>query len=486
MPSPPNVLLLISDQHSKHHLGCYGDELVRTPHLDRLASEGMRFDAAYTASPVCVPARMSFMSCRRPSANRVWTNHHLLHSGTPTWAHSLGAAGVDTALIGRMHFNGPDQRHGFSERPLGEYGAIHPGAPRKGKLFHSIPNTTTGQSRIAVEIAGRGTTSYQAMDELVADFTCDWLKQRASGDAGPFAAVSGFLLPHCPFVAPKDLFDYYYDKVDIPEQPPEQDQPQAVVNFRRHRDILEPLPEERVRVARAAYFGMCEHLDRQIGKILDCLDETGLARNTLVMYVSDHGEMAGEHGCWWKSNYYEGSVGVPMIARWPGEVEEGSSTGEICNLMDLGVTFADLAGAPALPQTDGHSLLKTLRSQDDPNRPGETFSELGPARDDAPSRMIRRGKWKLTKYHDDTPPMLFDLEADPGEWHDLGEDAGHAALRDDLLRAVYDGWDPSHVVAETERLHEDIELVSAWARAATPSSPDSLQIPDDVEDIEVL
>ena len=140
MPSPPNVLLLISDQHSKHHLGCYGDALVRTPHLDRLASEGMRFDAAYTASPVCVPARMSFMSCRRPSANRVWTNHHLLHSGTPTWAHSLGAAGVDTALIGRMHFNGPDQRHGFSERPLGEYGAIHPGAPRKGKLFHSIPN----------------------------------------------------------------------------------------------------------------------------------------------------------------------------------------------------------------------------------------------------------------------------------------------------------------------------------------------------------
>ncbi|MEE2659468.1 MAG: sulfatase-like hydrolase/transferase, partial [Candidatus Latescibacterota bacterium] len=87
----PNVLVLISDQHSKHHLGCYGDDLVRTPHLDRLASEGMRFDNVYCPSPLCVPSRMAFMSCRYPSATKIWTNNHLLHSGTPTWAHALGA-----------------------------------------------------------------------------------------------------------------------------------------------------------------------------------------------------------------------------------------------------------------------------------------------------------------------------------------------------------------------------------------------------------
>ena len=482
----PNVLVLISDQHSKHHLGCYGDELVRTPHLDRLASEGMRFDNVYCPSPLCVPSRMAFMSCRYPSATKIWTNNHLLHSGTPTWAHALGAAGVDTALIGRMHFNGPDQRHGFAERPLGEYGAIHPGARRLGTLFQSIPNTTTGQNRTAVEVAGAGTTSYQVFDERVAETTCDWLRQRVTAGGRPFAAVSGFLLPHCPFVAPRDLFDYYYDRVDVPEQPRAAAQPPAVVNFRRNRGILQPpLPEERIRVARAAYFGMCEHLDRQVGQILDCLDETGLAEDTLVIYVSDHGEMAGEHGCWWKSNYYEGSVGVPMMARWPGEVRPGSMSQEICNLMDLGVTLSDLTGAPALPQADGHSLLRTLRGQDDPARPGETFAELGPARGNAPSRMIRRDRWKLTKYGDDTPPILFDLEQDPGEWHDLGCDPAYAAVRDELLRAVYDKWDAAYVQAESDRLDSDVALISAWGNDYAQPTSDSLAIPQDVEDIDL-
>ncbi|MBT3344520.1 MAG: sulfatase-like hydrolase/transferase [Gemmatimonadetes bacterium] len=486
MSNTPNVLVLISDQHSKHHLGCYGDELVRTPHLDRLASEGMRFDDAYTASPVCTPSRMAFMSCRRPSATQVWSNSHVLHSGTPTWAHALGAGGVDTALIGRMHFNGPDQRHGFAERPLGEYGAIHPGAPRQGApLFSAVPQSTTGQSRVAVEIAGAGTTSYQALDEQVSEATCNWLRQRATGAQKPFAAVAGFLLPHCPFVAPKDLFDYYYDKVDIPEQPSAESQPPAVVNFRRNRGILEPLPEERVRVARAAYYGMCEHLDRQIGHILDCLDDTGLAEDTLVIYVSDHGEMAGEHGCWWKSNYYEGSVGVPMIARWPGEVAAGSASREICNLMDIGVTLADLADAPQLPQADGQSLAKTLRGESDPSRPGQTFSELGPAGGDAPSRMIRRDRWKLTKYGDDTPPMLFDLEADPGEWNDLGRDPTVAGVREDLLRTLCQDWDPAFVAAQSERLAADISLVSAWGRQYAEPTPDTLPIPEGVEDIDL-
>lgn len=476
--------MLMSDQHSKHHLGCYGDSLVRTPHLDRLASEGMRFDDAYAASPVCVPSRMSFMSCRRPSATRVWNNHHLLHSGIPTWAHSLGAADIDTALIGRMHFNGPDQRHGFGERPLGEYGAIHPGAPRVGKLFTSIPTSTTGHCREAVEIAGAGTTSYQAMDELVAARTFDWLKTR--GRKTPFAAVSGFLLPHCPFIAPRDLFDYYYDKVDVPEQPSAESQPAAVVNFRRNRGILAPpLPQERVRVARAAYFGMCEHLDRQIGKVLDCLDETGLADNTLVIYDSDHGEMAGEHGCWWKSNYYEGSVGVPMVARWLGEISPGSSSNEICNLMDLGVTLINLIEAPALPPADGHSLSKTLRSQGDPDRPGETYSEHGPTPNDAPSRMIRRGKWKLTKYADDRAPILFDFDADPGEWHDLGEDPAPAPIRDELLRAVYDGWDPAFVRAASARLQVDMDLLSSWRRTVAEPTLDSLAVPENGEDIDL-
>ncbi len=117
----PNILILMSDQHSKHVLGSYGDGLVRTPNLDALAAAGTRFTAAYCPAPLCGPSRMSFLTARRPSANRVRTNEQILSSAIPTWAHALGAVGYETALIGRMHFVGPDQRHGFELRPLGEY-----------------------------------------------------------------------------------------------------------------------------------------------------------------------------------------------------------------------------------------------------------------------------------------------------------------------------------------------------------------------------
>jgi len=123
----PNVLLIMTDQHSKHFLGSYGNDIVRTPNLDRLASEGMRFTSAYCPAPLCVPSRMSFMTSRTPSRNRVWNNEGILSSAIPTWAHVLTAAGYETSLIGRMHFKGLDTRHGFENRPIGEPGASPPG-----------------------------------------------------------------------------------------------------------------------------------------------------------------------------------------------------------------------------------------------------------------------------------------------------------------------------------------------------------------------
>ena len=486
--SRPNILILLSDQHSRHHLGCYGDPLVRTPHIDRLAATGMRLDAAYCAAPLCVPSRMSFMTSRRPSANRVWTNQNVLSSAIPTWAHAMGAAGYETALVGRMHFVGSDQRHGFERRPVGEYSATHPGVGRQGaELFQTIPSSTSGQTRVAVEIAGRGRTGYQAFDDIVTDGALAYLDERANGgvDDRPFAAVVGYVLPHCPFVAPDDLFDYYYDRVDVPRQPTAAEQPAAVTQFRRRRGLLAPpLPDERVRVARAAYFGLCEYLDAQVGRVLEKLDETGLAQNTLVIYASDHGEMAGEHGCWWKSNYYEGSVGVPIVARLPGVIPAGSNSGEICNLMDIGPTLTEAAGAPPLSQTDGHSLWQILQGHDDPRRPRETFSEHGPSRGEACSRMIRRGRWKLYKYADDTPPVLFDLETDPQELHDLAADQRLAPLRQQLLRNLFHEWDPDAVRRDCDRQLADLQLLSAWGAAVEPPHEDTLAVPEHAEQVE--
>lgn len=485
MPDPYNILLLISDQHSKYHIGAYGDPLVRTPHLDQLAAQGMRFNNAYCASPVCVPSRMSFMTCRTPSKNRVWNNNHLLHSGIPTWAHAMGVAGYETALIGRMHFNGHDQRHGFEHRPLGEYGAIHPGAPRQGApIFKNITTATTGQNRTAVEVAGRGYGSYHVFDEMVAQKTSDYLRQKASEPQDrPFAAVAGFLLPHCPFIAHKELFDYYYDRVDIPQHTP--NEPEAIRKFKQLRGLYPPLDDERIRVARAAYFGMCEYLDQQIGHILQTLRETGQDQNTLVIYCSDHGEMAGEHGCWWKSSYYEGSVSVPIIASLPNIIPPNTQSDLICNLTDLGPTFIDMAQGKPLPNVDGQSLWPTLQGQKNPAHPNETFSEhLG--QEGIPSRMIRTKNWKCYTYHDNTPPVLYNLDDDPHEMHDLGTDTHHQDICNSLVNRLYESWDPNTVLQESAQIDQDMALITQWGRTLAPTLPDAVAVPDNAEDIELL
>jgi len=490
----PNVLVIMSDQHSPHVLGCYGNEIVRTPNLDRLAGQGMRFTNAYCPSPLCVPSRMSFMTSRMPSRNRVWDNAHVLSSGTPTWAHRLGSAGYETALIGRMHFTGSDHRHGFEKRPLGEFSARHPGVPfLGGPLWTQYRQAATGQSRVAVETAGTGTTVLQWYTEKAISSACQYIREKAKAqDDRPFAAVCGFSLPHCPFIAPKALFEHYYDRIDIPAV--ESDQPATVLRFRRIRGILDPpLSEERVRVARAAYFALCEHVDRLLGDLFETLQETGLAENTLVIYCSDHGEMAGEHGCWWKSNYYEGSARVPLIARLPGAVPAGFVCDAVCNLVDLGPTFADIAGTRDDLCGDGRSLWPTLRGRHPEDWLDETFSELADFRGAPPvfpSRMIRSGPWKLWAYadEDNLPPVLFDLEHDPGEEHDLGQTPDHAGIRGELLRKVYEGWDPQRVSQLAEEGFEDYKTLQKWGKTVRPHCPDTVRAPPPAleSDIELL
>lgn len=483
----PNILILQSDQHNRHVLGCYGDRIVRTPSLDRLASEGMRFDATYCPSPLCVPSRMSFMTSRTPSHNRVWNNAHVLDSGIPTWAHVLGAAGYETALLGRMHFVGPDQRHGFEKRPIGEFLARHPGAPIVGgPMWAKYSSSATGQARKAVEVAGRGITNYQIMDRQVTEASLKYLRDYAAGPRSrPFAAVIGWLLPHCPFIAPRDLFDYYYDRIDIPSV--EEDQPATVRRLRQSRGLLDPpLSDERIRIARAAYFGMVELLDRMVGQVLDCLDEAGLGRDTLVIYTSDHGDMAAEHGCWCKSSYYEGSVGVPMIARLPGVVPAAATCDAVCNLMDLGPTFAELAGTEFLPAPDGRSLLPLLRGQRPADWPDETFSELYEGR---ACRMIRRSDWKLWQYADEEilPPALFNLRNDPGELHDLGEDPGYAPVCNELLARLHADWDPACVRNQSQFADQCHKTLAAWGKAVEPPHEDTLPAgPPENEEIELL
>lgn len=462
-------------------MGAYGNKIVRTPNMDRLASQGMLFNNMYCASPLCVPSRMSFMTSCTPTSNRVWNNNHILSQGIPTWAHVLSAAGYETVLLGRMHFCGPDQRHGFESRPIAERNAGPVGmTPKGGPFWTKFPGSTSGQCRESVEIAGRGNTHYQWGDEEKTRISIKWLEHRAhSSETRPFAAVVGYTLPHCPYVAPRELFDYYYEHADIPKI--EQNQPETIIRFRKLRGILDPpLDNERIRVARAAYYGLCEHIDNLMGQVLDAVENLGLAENTVVIYTSDHGEMAGEHGCWWKSNYYESSASVPMIVRWPGTIAPGSMNKSICSLMDIGPTLADFAGASFPYPVDGRSLRRILETGSDKTWLNETFSELSDMRGgNIPSRMIRSGPWKLWIYGDsaELPPALFNLDEDPGEIDDLGCKPEYEWIKKRLLEKIQKNWKPVEISAISKRQCEYFDLLASWGRATNPDAPDALVYP---------
>ncbi|MFH1760243.1 MAG: sulfatase-like hydrolase/transferase [bacterium] len=472
----PNILVIMTDQHNKKMLGCYGNSIVRTPNLDNLAEEGTQFTNAYCPAPLCVPSRMSFMTSRKPSSIAVYNNSHILHSGIPTWAHHLSSAGYETALIGRMHFNGPDKYHGFERRLAGELKSES----------NKVPSISVTQWREAAEIVGRGPSGHIWFDAMVKDKVCEFLLSRSKNSIDePFAAVAGFLLPHTPFIAPKELYDYYYDRIDVPEF----DEKMLPATIRKHRKIHrfseKELSVEQIRRARAAYFGMCETVDGNVGEILETLDKTGLSKNTLVIYTTDHGDMAGEKGLWFKNSYYEGSAGVPLLMRMPDSVKSNAKSDIICNLMDLGPTFCDLAGASPIIRSDGRSMLNIMRGDKDGNRPDETFSEVVNDRmhPGLPTRMIRSGKWKLWVFggQEKLPPAMFNLEEDPQEMNDLGQNPDFSEIRNKLLDKVYSEWNPDNISVKEQKATADSEMVyktaNLWENEEFQNMP-----PDNTDD----
>jgi len=488
----PNILVIMSDQHSAGRCGCYGDTLVRTPNMDRLAREGTRFDAAYTPSPVCVPARMSFMTGRRPSDIRVMENYDILPSGTPTWAHHLSLAGYETALIGRMHFEGPDQHRGF------EY--VHPlylnwndGHPIDQQVMsEQVPNHCYWAERSSLLHSGHGTTRVQWHDEDVCEKACEYLAGKADAQDRPFAAVAGFYMPHSPYIGRKDLFEYYLERVGLPEHT-EEELPAYLHRF--YSDFRTwfdpPIPDERKRIVRAAYYALCEHTDELVGKLLDTLDRTGLAENTVVVYCSDHGDMAGQMGLWGKIVHYEDSARVPLIVRHPDADLNRGACSRVCNLRDLAATLCDIGGADPLIQTDARSMLALLR---DPDATWEDYteSELSNApivrqKHPCTSRMIRQGPWKCWGYHINGERFysLFNLEEDPQECRDLVHDPQHAEIAAELKARLCDGWAPATIEREAMQRRADRGILRrAWKPFA--SGP-PYAIPDHVEqDVVVL
>lgn len=481
----PNILFLFSDQHAQRVAGAYGDPVAETPALDRLAAEGVTFESCYTPSPICMPARMAMLTARHPHRNGVWTNNDVLASDIPTYAHALGAAGVRTSLVGRLHALGPDQWHGFERRLVGDHSPAWPGV---GRHDMGILRRTHGPNRVSVERCGPGNSAYQDLDEATTEAALAELDRLAAARAGggaPFFLSVGFMLPHPPYVARAEDYARFAGRVPPPCQPePPADEHPWLAWWRDNRRLAD-LPPGNVAHARAAYYGLVRRLDIHLGRLLERLDASGLAGETLVVYASDHGDHLGERGLWWKHTFFEESVKVPLILRWPGVLPKGERRDRVVDLLDVAAGLLEAAGAPRLPGADGRSLLPVARDKAAPWT-DEVFSEYcvdasQPYAGDRATqqRMVRRGRWKLIHIHGHAP-MLFDLEDDPQETRNRAADPSCAAVRDALLARVLEGWDPEAVAATLEARVPARALLRAWAEAVRPADPIRWQFDPDI------
>nr|WP_306269410.1 sulfatase-like hydrolase/transferase [Pararhizobium sp. IMCC3301] len=469
----PDILLLYSDQHAPI-AGCYGDAIVKTPNLDKLANSGTLFTNCYCPSPICLPSRMSFLTAREPHRQSAWTNRDILPSGIPTFAHSLGAAGYDTVLAGRMHSIGPDQMRGYSRRLVGDHSANW-----LGGVAHDLGPLAKANDpwRDSLTASGPGRSAYETYDHAVTEAAIDQLEEigrrRADGDSRPFALTIGWILPHAPYVCSPELFEAYKGKVPPPSIAPPEDEHPHYEWWRKDRGVADATPTETMR-ARTAYYGLVETLDTMIGRVLSALKQAGLSDNTLVIYTSDHGEHLGNRGLWWKSTLYDEAAKVPLIMSLPGVIPANQSCESIVNLTDVTATMLDIAGAKELPNSQGQSFAGVFEN---PAMPwsDETFCEY--VNDGVPpwaggreviQRMVRLGRYKYI-YHHGHRDQLFDLQDDPPELRDLIDDPAFAGVGQRLLDRVLAGWDPNAISASLATNGADQAMLEEWAKATRPT-----------------
>ena len=442
MSARPNILLVMADQLAAAHLPAYGNAVVQAPRLSALANEGVVFESAYCASPLCAPSRFALLTGRRPSSIAAYDNAAELPAATPTIAHVLRAAGYATTLAGKMHFVGPDQLHGFEERLTTDvYPSGFDWTPDwtlpEGERLEWYHNTTSLLSASVTEAALQ--TDY---DDEVCFRAVQKIRDLSlrTGDR-PFFLTVSFTNPHDPWEMRRRYWDLYDERaIDLPAVgvlPRSEADPHSL----RLRDMIgldrSPLSEQQVRRARHGYYAAVSYLDERVGEVLDALSATGLARDTLVVFTADHGELLGERGLWYKMSFLEGSARVPLIVRGPGLTPRRIAAP--VSQLDLAPTLAELTGTPAAEaEFEGSSLAGALRGA--AAGPAEALGEYLAEGVRAPAVMIRRGAHKYIRCPGDHD-LLYDLSADPHELRNLAGDPAHKAFVAGYRAESDERWD---------------------------------------------
>lgn len=446
----PNILILMVDQLTGTLFPDGPDAFLHAPNLKKLAERSVRFANSYTPSPLCAPARAAFMAGALPRRTRVYDNAAEFASDIPTYAHHLRRAGYQTALSGKMHFVGPDQLHGLEQRLTTDiYPADFGWTPDYRKpgeridwWYHNLGSVTgAGVAEITNQYEYDDDVAFQAVQKLY---------DLSRGlDPRPWCLTVSFTHPHDPFVARRKYWDLY-------EGAPELEPAEAIAyedqdpHAQRLMDACDwrafDLTEDNIRRARRGYFANISYVDDKIGEILDVLEAT--RQEAIVVFLSDHGEMLGRRGLWFKMNFFEGSSRVPLMISAPGLTPACIDTP--VSTLDVVPTLAALAGidlSEVMPWTDGENLLPLAMGTGERGPVPMEYAAEGTI---TPMVALRQGAWKYIRCPAD-PEMLFDLASDPDERQNLAEDPRAADVLAHFRGLADARWDLAAYDAEVRQ-----------------------------------
>jgi arylsulfatase len=455
----PNVILIMTDQHRMDAIGAYGNPVIRTPHLDALASGGARFTNCWTQHPVCMPSRASIFTGRYPSSHGVRSNGIRLPAHEKTLPQALREQGYTTFGAGKFHFiphypyRSPlptmethrEPYYGFEEFHLGEDGRSGEHwqwVQKNHPQFHLKPD-----NEVPVEVHNSG---------WVANHTIDFLKRAAAGGK-PFFAFASFVDPHHSYNPPAPYNTMYRER-DMPPIVARAAEREAKPGYYQKLYESQRPMVERAAHHRTQYYGEVSLIDDCIGRITQTLDELKVRDNTMVVFTSDHGDLLGDHFLFYKGPYhYRNCAAVPLMANWPGRIRAGKVVDGIVQEIDVLPTILDLAGCPLPPGVQGRSQRAPLTTDSTDTGYDSAliqFGTSGVAQAGAPAFdgtipdlwTLRTREWRLSYYPGQKTGELYNLGDDPDEfvnlWDRRGMESARGLLKEQLLDRMLAAHDP--------------------------------------------
>jgi len=480
MDQQPNVLLVLTDQHSFRYLGALdaerGGETVDTPALDRLAHSSVTFETTYCPVPLCTPSRYAILTGREAPSAGAWNNASVLSSSSTTLPMTLSDNGYETYLEGKMHFGGTVQFGGFDHRTYGDF---------TGRAGHQAEPPTQyshppDYRRLLSEVGATRIPESLLQEKRTAEESLSALKEHRHEQSGqPWFLCASFSRPHWPRTAPERFINRYWpDDVPEPAVTSSDTNDHPLVRACADRTFANELSREETLRARAGYFAAVEYIDEIIGEFIARLEYTGLLENTIVIYTSDHGELAGEHGLWEKRTWHEAATRVPLFIQLPShrQGEKPPSTVRTpVSLLDLYPTLCGLMGATPPDDLDGRDLSTAVETgSEPPDKPVQVdcFGMFG--NENLHYRMVRDGRYKYVRFRD-APELLFDIEADPLERRNLADSDDTDAPLQRLRQLVTDSLDFDAI--DSHRARD--ERMAREHRLATPNGgPNQYHMPD--------